>query len=66
MGTSMKKFAVIKDQVVKNIIIWDTSDAYDPIDLVVELSDEIHVDIGFLYRDGQFIDPNASTTQEQI
>lgn len=64
----MKNFAIVNNGIVDNIIVWDTSNAYDPIGQAVEIPDGVIVNIGFLYQDGQFIDPNPimeePTTQE--
>jgi hypothetical protein len=58
MDINMKNFAIINNGIVENIIVWDTSNAYDPIGQAVEIPDGAFVSIGFLYQDGQFVDPN--------
>lgn len=62
----MKNFAIINNGIVENIIVWDTSNAYDPIGQAIEIPEGTMVNIGFLYQDGQFIDPNPPIIEEPI
>jgi hypothetical protein len=58
MDINMKNFAIINNGIVENIIVWDTSNAYSPAGEAIEIPEGSFVNIGFLYQDGQFIDPN--------
>jgi hypothetical protein len=64
MDINMKNFAIINNGIVENIIVWDTSNAYDPIGQAVEISEGAFVSIGFLYQDGEFVDPNPPVIEE--
>lgn len=68
MDINMKNFAIINNNIVENIIVWDMSNDYTPAGQAIEIPEETMVNIGFLYQDGQFIDPNPvmeePTTQE--
>lgn len=59
-----KNFAIINNGIVENIIVWDTSNAYDPIGQAVEIPEGAFVSIGFLYQDGEFVDPNPPVIEE--
>lgn len=61
---SDKNFAIINNGIVENIIVWDTSNAYDPIGQAVEIPDGAFVSIGFLYQNGEFVDPNPPVIEE--
>jgi len=65
MGINMKNFAIINNGIVDNIIVWDTSNAYDPIGQAVEIPDGVMVNIGFLYQGEEFIDPNPPVEETQ-
>jgi hypothetical protein len=59
-----KNYALIRNGVVYNIIVWDGVSEYDHgAEQAVLINSAIQV--GFLYRDGQFIDPNPPKIDEQ-
>jgi hypothetical protein len=60
----MKNYAVIKNNIVVNIIVWDSITEYLVDGELVELKDEDFVDIGFIKNDMGFVNPNLSTEQE--
>lgn len=62
----MKNFAIINNNIVENIIVWDMSNDYTPAGQAIEIPEETMVNIGFLYQDGQFIDPNPPIIEEPI
>lgn len=64
MDINMKNFAIINNGIVENIIVWDTSNAYDPIGQAVEIPDGLMISVGFLYQDGEFVDPNPPVIEE--
>ncbi|HGF5590171.1 TPA: hypothetical protein ACF3DY_001307 [Klebsiella quasipneumoniae subsp. similipneumoniae] len=53
----MSTYALIKDGVVENIVVWDgTGDIFDGL-VIIQLQDDL-VGIGWLYADGKFTNPN--------
>lgn len=57
----IKRYALIRDNVVFNFIAWDGQTGNLPNDSVaVEIPDELFVNIGFTYdpETGEFTDPN--------
>lgn len=56
----MKRWAVISDGIVRNIIAWDGVSEWSPPnieDIVIEIEDK-PVSIGWIYNGSEFIDPN--------
>lgn len=56
----MKRWAVISDGIVKNIVAWDGESNWSPpneSDLVIEIYD-LPVAIGWTYNGSEFINPN--------
>jgi hypothetical protein len=58
MGIKMKNYAVIKNNIVENVIVWDGIVEFSIDGELVEITESNPASIGFLYQDGQFIDPN--------
>jgi len=49
---------------VDNVIVWDGVSPYTTPFELVEIPESTMVNIGFLYQDGQFIDPNPPVIEE--
>jgi len=51
-------WAVVRDGVVENTVVWDGESAWSPPDGadLVSLADHPHVGIGWDYVDGEFVD----------
>jgi hypothetical protein len=60
-------FAVINEGVVENCILADSLEIAEEVSgkICVEYTLENPASIGFIYADGIFTDPNASTTAEE-
>lgn len=59
-----KNFAIVKNGIVENIVVWDGIKPYTPDGQLIEIVEGSFVNIGFLYQDGQFIDPNPPVIEE--
>lgn len=58
------RYAIVSDGIVKNVFNWDgENDAYDP-GVAIPLGDEPCA-AGWLYYDGDFIDPSAHPPKEE-
>jgi hypothetical protein len=66
MDINMKNFAIIKNGIVENVIVWDGVCELQIEGTLIEVPESIGVSIGFLYQDGQFIDPNPPIIEEPI
>ncbi|CAK7025443.1 hypothetical protein [Saezia sanguinis] len=52
----MKTYAVVKDGVVVNLVVWDGKSQWRPDEgKAIALGAEDIVDIGYVYEDGKFI-----------
>jgi hypothetical protein len=61
-----KTYALIRNGVVYNIIVWDGVSPYDHgAQEAIQLDDSV-IHVGFLYQDGQFIDPNPPKIDEPV
>lgn len=58
------KYALIIDNKVENIILWDGESEYEFSSSLVLIPDGLFVDIGFDYIDGEFIDPNPPAVEQ--
>lgn len=54
----MNKYAVIESGVVVNIIVWDGEENIGALLPKLVPLPEYYIDIGFIYIDGQFVEPN--------
>jgi hypothetical protein len=52
----MSTYAVVVDDIVSNVIIWDGETPLE-LELLVELTEDLGVGIGWSYIDGQFVEP---------
>jgi hypothetical protein len=60
------KAAIISNQVVQNIIVWDdTCQAPDGFDVAV-LEDHVQISIGWVRQGNSFADPNPPTPAESV
>ena len=62
----MSLYAVISEEVVTNIIVWDGSTEFAKADneSLVLLTEGKFASIGFLYQNNEFVDPNPPTVVE--
>ena len=61
-----KTFAVVLEEKVENIIVWDGESPFEIEGSLVEIPEGLFVDIGFNYIDGVFVDPNLSEGEQEI
>lgn len=56
----MKAYAIIENQSVVNVALWDGASSWTPGEnyVVVLIPEGTNVGIGWSYIDGQFIDPD--------
>lgn len=61
-------WALIKDNVVFNVVVWDGEENLDFGDgvIAVEYSDDKQARIGDIYKDGSFVPPPLSDEQEKL
>jgi hypothetical protein len=53
-----KRFSMIKNGIVENIIVWDSINQFSPQGYeLVEIVDGVYCDIGFTYINGEFFPP---------
>ena len=50
-------YALIKNSIVQNIIVWDGVAEFSVDGELIQIPENTLVSIGFIYQDGQFIDP---------
>jgi len=57
----MSKYAIIDNGVVINIVVWDGVAAWSPEPgKPIEIKDSAFVDLGYLYSNEKFTDPEES------
>ena len=64
----MPKFAVLSGFIVENVIVAEQkTDAEQATNKTcIEVSDSDYLDIGWLYQDGVFVDPNPPIIEEPM
>jgi hypothetical protein len=62
----MKRIAMLTDNEVQNIAKWDGNSAWNPPGFeLIDITNLPHVDIGWIYGDGEFTPPPEEQKQEE-